>query len=337
MRSDDGGLTRRTALAAFVAAGLANPARASTEATVLRIAHSHATSFPIHQGLVHAGELLHVASAGRLKLDVVPDGKAGIGADVFHALRDGRMDAMIYVAATLVDAVGAAPALNLFDAPFVARDWDHMSRIAQSAWAQQTFQELAANKGIRQVGLPWRFGTRHVTNSVRPITKVADMKGLRIRVPNALPLYEDLFTDLGAVAVPLAYPQLYEQLKAKSIIDGQENALPTIESAKLYEVQSHLALTAHTINPYFVFFGGQSWTRLSIADRAVLTDCLNQGAGKSNAMFASLESSLRVGLQDRGMRVTDVDQDGFRVAASKLHKKLAQSWGNDTLAKLQSI
>src|SRR5262245_51462130 len=105
--------------------------------------------------------------------------------------------------------------------------------------------ELPA-KGLASLAY-WELGFRELTNSRRPVTKVDDIAGLKIRVVQS-PRYIDLFNALGANAVPMPSTELYTALETGTV-DGQENPAPSILTAKLNEVQKYLTLTNHTYNP----------------------------------------------------------------------------------------
>ena len=93
------------------------------------------------------------------------------------------------------------------------------------------------------VGKVFDHGFRQITHSSKPITSPKDLAGMKIRVP-ASPILTSLFKGLDASPATVPIGELYTALQTK-VVDGQENALPTIEATKLYEVQKYCSYTSH--------------------------------------------------------------------------------------------
>src|SRR5207253_2549420 len=130
-------------------------------------------------------------------------------------------------------------------------------------------------KGI--VGLAyWELGFRDITNSRRPINKVGDIAGLKLRViPNAINV--DWVKALGANPTPLPFPEVYAALDQKAI-DGQENPPTVISANKLYEVQKHIVLSHHQYNPQSLIFSKKIWDALGSGEKKILSDAALEAA-----------------------------------------------------------
>jgi tripartite ATP-independent transporter DctP family solute receptor len=155
------------------------------------------------------------------------------------------------------------------------------------------------------VGLAyWENGFRHLTNSKRPIGKLEDMQGLKLRViQNAV--YIEAFKELGTNPVPMPYTELYGALESKAV-DAQENGLGLIESGKFYEVQKYLSLTGHSYTPYIVLASKKWFDKLSDADQAAVRKAAIE-AGAFQRKINREQSAMLVGdLKKRGLQVTDV-------------------------------
>ena len=127
------------------------------------------------------------------------------------------------------------------------------------------------------VGLAYyELGFRNITNSKRPITKVEDIAGLKLRViPN--PINVDWVSALGANPTPLPFPELYAALEQKAV-DGQENPVATIQGAKFYEVQKYMTLTNHQYNPQSVVISKKFWDGLSADEKKIVQDAATESA-----------------------------------------------------------
>jgi TRAP-type C4-dicarboxylate transport system substrate-binding protein len=160
----------------------------------------------------------------------------------------------------------------------------------------------------------WYYGTRHMTNDTRPINRVADLNGLKMRVPE-VKLSLEFMKALGGRPTPMAFPELYLGLQT-GVVDGQENPLPTINSAKFFEVQKHLALTRHLVQMVAPIVAEDAWQAASEADRAIVIEVLQAEGAEYSAAIAKLEGDLVTTLEGKGMQVTPPGPDGIRQCGS---------------------
>src|SRR2546430_17019099 len=141
----------------------------------------------------------------------------------------------------------------------------------------------------------------------------------------------------GARPTPINFGELYLALK-QELVDGQENPLPTIQSAKIFEVQKFLVLTAHIITPRFVVVNEQFWRGLSDADRTVMQAALAKAVVTANAEILKQEGELVDTFAKGGMTVIKPDVAAFRDAVIKVvPPKFESRWGKGTFERLQSL
>jgi tripartite ATP-independent transporter DctP family solute receptor len=158
-------------------------------------------------------------------------------------------------------------------------------------------------KGLVGLGY-YELGFRHISNSKRPITKVDDLAGLKLRViPN--PINVDWVSALGANPTPLPFPELYAALEQKAV-DGQENPVATINGAKLFEVQKHLVLSSHQYNPQSIVVSKKFWDSLSTDEKKVVQDAVNESIKFQREQSRALAGSLLATLKQNGMQVTEL-------------------------------
>ncbi len=150
----------------------------------------------------------------------------------------------------------------------------------------------------------WENGFRHTTNSKRPITKVEDFDGVKMRVMQNT-IFIDTFKTLGSNAVPMAFSEVYSALETKTV-DGQENPYNNIENMKFYEVQKYLTLTKHAYSPTLVLFSKKIWDTLAPAEHAVLKECAGVGRAEQRKVNREKEAQSVANLKSKGMQVNEI-------------------------------
>jgi tripartite ATP-independent transporter DctP family solute receptor len=160
-----------------------------------------------------------------------------------------------------------------------------------------------------------------MTNSKRAITKVEDMKGLKMRTPPDAVLV-DIMQSLGAEAQQIKFAELYVALQ-QGVVDGQENPLVNIHASKLYEVQKHLALTSHMFQMTPFLMSKRSWDKLSEADRKAVTDAAAEATALQRKLSQEADDKLLADLKTKGVQVTTPDKAAFEKATASVDEKWA--------------
>ena len=163
----------------------------------------------------------------------------------------------------------------MIEAPYLWRDAAHMAKVGDSPIFAGLNKDLVAKRGMRMLAVTY-YGKRHLTTGSKPIRTVADMAGFKLRVP-PVDTFRAMAEAWGARATPVNFNELYLAL-SQGAVDGQENPLPTIQSAKLNEVQKFLVLTGHIITPRLVIANEEFLKKLSDADRGILMTAIANGA-----------------------------------------------------------
>ena len=171
--------------------------------------------------------------------------------------------------------------------------------------------------------------------SNKPINKPEDMKGLKIRVPDA-PLYTMFPRAVGANPTPIAFAEVYLALQ-NGTVDAQENPLPTIDAKKFYEVQKYIVLTGHITDALLTIVGGPTWNKLSDADKKIFEAVLKEAAARATSQIIEIEAKLGAEFEKRGKEVVKVDRKPFRDAVVKLHNGPDATWDKATYDKLQAL
>ena len=161
-------------------------------------------------------------------------------------------------------------------------------------------------------------GFRHLTNSKRAVVAAADAKGLKIRTTEN-PVHITAFRQIGILPTPMAWPEVATALQ-QGTIDGQENPLSVITSAKLSQLQKHLSLTGHVYAPTVVMVSPTVYAGLSDADKQAFVEAAKKGAQAMRAFVDNIEKTGVEQLKSEGMEVVvTVDRKSFEDAVAPVY------------------
>jgi tripartite ATP-independent transporter DctP family solute receptor len=316
------------AAVAILALALSAGAAAQTK---LKWAHVYESSEAYHKQALWAAQEIAKRTGNRYQIEVFPASTLGKETDINQGLTLGTVD-IIYTGQLFAGRTFGPLAIG--GAPFMFRDFDHWKRFRASPLFRELADGYEQKSGGNHVSALTYYGERHVTSN-KPINKPEDMKGLKIRVPDA-PLYTMFPRAVGANPTPIAFAEVYLALQ-NGTVDAQENPLPTIDAKKFYEVQKYIVLTGHITDALLTIVGGPAWSRLSAPDRKVFDDVLREAADRCTDDIVAVEKSLGAEFEKRGKAVVKVDRKPFREATVKLHNGPDATWPKDVYDKVQKL
>jgi tripartite ATP-independent transporter DctP family solute receptor len=315
-----------------IAAALSLIALGSAHAqTKLKFAHVYEVSEPYHTAAVWAAGEIAKRTNGRYTMEVFPASTLGKETDINQGLTLGTVD-IIYTGQLFAGRTYGPIAIG--GAPFIFRDFNHWKAFSTSPLFAELGEGYRAKSGGNKVVAITYYGERHVTSN-KPINKPEDMKGLKIRVPDA-PLYTMFPRAVGANPTPIAFAEVYLALQ-NGTVDAQENPLPTIDAKKFYEVQKYIVLTGHITDALLTIVGAPTWNKLSDADKAIFDAVLKEGAARATAQIIDIEKGLGAEFKKKGKEVVAVNRAPFREATMKLHNGPDATWDKATYDKLQAL
>ncbi|MBO9644852.1 MAG: TRAP transporter substrate-binding protein [Pseudacidovorax sp.] len=294
------------AAVALAAAGMA-PAQTRT----IKFANQNAKGHPIVLGMEKFAELVDKKSGGRLKVQVFPGGVLGSDQANVSALQGGTLEMASMNSGIFSSLVKD---FAIYDFPFLFGNAREADAVVDGPFGQNLHKKLE-DKGL--IGLAYyELGFRQLTNSKRPIQKVEDIAGLKLRVIPS-PINVDWVKALGANPTPLPFPELYAALEQKAV-DGQENPVATIKGAKLYEVQKYMTITNHQYNPQSVVISKKFWDQLPPADQKILKDAAVESAQYERTQSRAMLQSGLEDLKKSGMEVNELSA----AEVTKLREKM---------------
>ena len=291
---------KRSMLKALVAAAaLALLGAAHAQVKTIKFANQNAKGHPIVMGMERFAELVERNSGGKLKVTVFPGGALGSDQANVSALQGGTLEMAAMNSGIFASVVKD---FEVYDFPFLFGNPKEADAVVDGPFGQQLHRKLE-DKGL--VGLAYyELGFRQLTNSKRPIAKVEDIAGLKLRViPN--PINVDWVKALDANPTPLPFPELYAALEQKAV-DGQENPVATIRGAKLYEVQKYMTLTNHQYNPQSVVMSKKFWDSLSADEKKVVADAARESAKYQREQSRNAAAGILADLKKNGMQVSEL-------------------------------
>ncbi len=293
------------ASAALMAATTAGQAQ-----TKLKWAHVYETSEPFHTASVWAAQEINKRTNNRYAIDVYPASQLGKEADINQGLSLGSVDIIISGSSF---AAKSYPPIGVTYYPYTFRDADHLLAYTKSDVFKELTKGYEDKTGHHIVAVTY-YGVRHTTSN-KPIKTCADMKGLKIRVPD-VPAYLAMPRACGANTAPIAFAEVYLALQ-NGTVEAQENPLTTIEAKKFYEVQKYIVLTGHIVDHLNTIISASLWKKLSEEDRKIFTEVAQEAATKATAEIKVNEAKLVAFFKDKGLTVTEVNKDDFRDAVLK--------------------
>jgi TRAP-type transport system periplasmic protein len=318
------------AAAALAALGIAS-AQDIKERTI-KFATQNPKGHPLVTGIEKFAEIVAAKSGGKIKVNAFPGGVLGGDQANVSALQGGTLEMVTMNSGILANQVKE---FAIYDFPFQFANAKEADAVVDGPFGKMMHDKLQ-DKGL--VGLAyWELGFRNLTNSKRPINKVEDLSGLKIRViPN--PINLDWVRALDANPTPMAFPEVYAALESKAL-DGQENPLNVILANKFPEVQKHLALTNHVYNPQSVIISKKFWDTLSAAEKKIIGDAAIEAGKVQRQASRDAAGGTLDQLKKAGMQVTELppaELDKLRDKMRPVIAKYAVTVGQDTVKAMQA-
>ncbi|MDP8161754.1 sialic acid TRAP transporter substrate-binding protein SiaP [Pasteurella skyensis] len=261
------------------------------------------------------------ASQGKIDISIYPSAQLGDDRSMIKQLKDGALDFTLGESARFQIFF---PEAEVFALPYMVPNFDTAKKaLFDTKFGKSLLQKINQKLHITVLADAYN-GTRQTTSN-RAINSIEDMKGLKLRVPNAA-------TNLayakfvGAAPTPMAFSEVYLALKTNSV-DGQENPLSTIDAKKFYEVQKYLALTSHILNDQLYLVSDATLEELPADLQKVVKDAAVKAAQYHTKLFVDGENNLISFFEKKGVTVTKPDLKPFREALKPYYNEYLEKNG----------
>lgn len=285
----------------FALAGLLPPAARAQDVQerVIKFGHLNNTDHPVSMGVKRFAEVLAAKSGGKLKVQEFPSSTLGNELQQQSALQGGVQEMSAPATTSLA---GIVKEFGLLDFPFSVGSFAQADALLDGPLGQALIAKLP-EKGLVALGF-WDLGFRNVTNSRRPVTRLEDLDGLKLRViPN--PVFLDAFKALKANPVPMPFAELYGALESKAV-DGQENPFSVILSNKFYEVQKHVSATNHVYAANILLVSKRFWDKLSPAEQKMMQEAAAESRAYQRQTSRAAAQKAVGELQAKGMQYHEI-------------------------------
>jgi TRAP-type transport system periplasmic protein len=299
--------------------------------TVMKISISVAQNS--HQGVAIDTFAKEVAKRtnGKYKIETFYAGALGGERESIEAVQLGTQELAFSSTGPVPNFV---PEARMFDIPFLFRDKAHARAVLDGSIGQEMLGKFDS-KGFK--ALAWaENGFRHMTNSKRAVNAPEDLRGLKMRTMEN-PVHVAAYKGFGIITTPMAFPEVFTALQ-QGTVDGQENPLSVIMSAKFDQVQKHLSLTGHVYSPCIFLMNKDSFDKLSAADKTAFLEAAREGAKANRTRVDEDDTKGVTDLRSKGMTVVEnVDKAKFSTALAPVFADFEKQFGKANIDKIRAV
>jgi TRAP-type transport system periplasmic protein len=281
---------------------------------IYRLGLNQPVGSPTTRRVGEMAEAVNQETGGEFRLEVFPESRLGPDPKMFADVRAAALE--FFMAGATLSEVAPASALPLL--PFAFTNSKAVFASLDGALGDRIRSELAAN-GLHAFRHCWQNGFHHLTNNVRPIRSADDLTGLKFRSPGGA-IAADFFRSLGAEAGMVPFSDMYEALKARRF-DGQSDPLGVVLSLKLYEVQTHLSLTAHWWSGFTLLANAAAWGELPRKIQEVIERNSEKFALLQRDEVEKINAAGARQLAHKGLQVNTAETESFRAKLVDFHER----------------
>ena len=295
------------------------PAEAASK-LVIKIGTAVAPDHPENIGARKIKELVERKAGDRVEVQVFTDNQIGDQRTMVENLRNGTQE----ITWVTVGFFGSyEPILNVIESGYLFRDSWHSYKVFDGPMGGE-IRGLVEKHGVKLLGY-YEAGLRHITNTVRPINTPADLKGLKIRTPQAK-YHLNTLKYMGANPVAMSFGELYTAMQQK-VVDGQENPLSNIYKAKFYEVNKYLSLTGHLHLTHMVMYSAKLWEKVPADLQKIVREAVIESQETERKAVRDDDATLLKELKAKGMQVNEADREALRKAVLPLRDEAVKEFG----------
>jgi len=303
-------LLSAAALAAFVSL----PAF-SQQKQIWKASDVHPLGYPTIEAIVRMGKKIEADTKGRISIQMYPSMQLGGEKEMIEQAQVGALQ----ISRVSVGALGpVVDDLNVFNMPFIFRDEAHMRKVIDGPIGAEMLDKVS-NSSARLIALGWMDGGTRNVYAAKPVTKPADLKGLKVRMMGN-PIFVETMNAMGGNGVAMGYNELYSALQTH-VVDGAENNPPSFLTANHYQVVKVYSLTGHLIIPEIFVFSKKTWDDLSKEDQAMLKKHSREAQFEQRKLWDEYTGQAEAKLKAAGVQFVAADKAAFYQATQPIRDK----------------
>jgi len=307
--------------AAAALAGLVPETVFAQQKMVWKASDVHPLGYPTVEAVVRMGKKLEAATNGRISIQMYPSMQLGGEKEMIEQAQVGALQ----IARISVGAMGpVVDELNVFNLPFIFRDEAHMRKVIDGPIGTELLDKISANPNTKLIALGWMdAGTRNVYAN-KPVTKPADLKGMKVRMMGN-PIFVETMNAMGGNGVAMGFNELYSAMQT-GVVDGAENNEPTVLAQNHFQVAKVYSLTGHLIIPEIFVFSKRTWDTLSKEDQALVKKVAREAQVEQRALWDEKTSKATAELKGKGLQFVSADKKAFYAATQPVRDKYGSKY-----------
>jgi len=323
-------MVRRDFIGAAIAAAafsvLAVPlAGLAQQKQVWKASDVHPLGYPTVEAIVRMGKKLEAQSNGKYAIQMFPSMQLGGEKEMIEQAQVGALQ----IARISVGAMGpVVDDLNVFNLPFIFRDETHMRHVIDGPIGEELLTRMSNAPTSRLIALGWMdAGTRNVYSD-KPVTKPADLKGMKIRMMGN-PIFVETMNAMGGNGVAMGFNELYSALQT-GVVDGAENNEPTLLAQNHYQTAKGkvYSLTGHLIIPEIFIFSKKNWEALPQQDQALVRKLSREAQLEQRQLWDDMTASAAGKLKAAGVQFVSADKPAFYKATQPVRDKYGAKYAS---------
>lgn len=293
----------------------------------IKVAYENNPGEPVDKAVNEWAKLFAQKTGGKGELKLFPSSQLGSKKDVMEQMKLGSAIITIADGGFFADYV---PDFGILMGPYLGNDYKDIFKLAKTPWFDEMNTKLQA-KGFRILTSNWLYGVRHMVTK-KPVHTPADLKGLKIRVPNNR-IQIDAMKTMGATPTPMPLAEVYPALTT-GVIDGAENPIPVLYGQKHHEPAKYLILTGHLDNVSQWVTSQAYFEKLPADIKKALTESADEAGNFMTNIIQQAEKETIEKMKKEGVTVIEVDKKLFREAAKPTYTHFPE-WTPGLYDKLQ--
>jgi len=314
-----------------LATALAFTTTALAEPIVIKFSHVVAVDTPKGQAAEYFKKLAEERTKGAVKVEVYPNSQLYKDKEEMEALQMGAVQ-MLAPSLAKFGPLGAKE-FELFDLPYIFDGYEALHKVTEGPVGQKLLNKLEP-KGIRGLAY-WDNGFK-VMSANKPLHKVADFKGLKMRIQSSK-ILDAQMRALGAIPQVMAFSEVYQALQT-GVVDGTENPPSNLYTQKMHEVQKYVTLSDHGYLGYAVIVNKKFWDGLPADIRTTLEGAMAESTKYANDIAKKKNDDDMAAVKASGkseiITLTPQERAEWKQALIKVHDEQADRIGADLIKEV---